>query len=743
MAPIILMVAEKPSICNSIAAALAGGLDNCRSRGRSPPIHEFAGSFQGRTVMFRVTSVTGHVFSVDFPSEFQNWESTAPVELFEAPVVRKPTRGSMVKFLRDEGKGVDSVVLWLDCDREGENICFEVLSCMQSGMIKRKGQQIYRAKFSAINPSDIKQAMKTLGEPNKDESDSVDARQELDLKVGVAFSRFQTRFFQGRYGDLDSGCISFGPCQTPTLGFCVNRHLQIKNFTPEDYWVLDLRIMRDGRNLAFEWERGRVFDQEVAIMFEKIVLQKGALKVTQVNTKETKRGRPTPMNTVEMLKAASKVLGIGPKECMHAAENLYLMGYLSYPRTESTAYPGSFDIKGTLREQQNHDEWGDFVRDLLRDGHTRPKGGHDAGDHPPITPMRLAQPVNLHGSQARIYDLVTRHFIATVSPDALFMTTKVQVECLGNGTGTKEKFKVTATILVDPGYLAIQRREEVDPDATLPEFEEGEVLSIGPKCNLQVVAKRTSPPGYLTESELIGTMERNGIGTDASIPTHIDNISKRNYVSLESGRRLVPTQLGIVLVQGYLRIDPDLVLPRVRSAIEEQCSLIAAGKANKGDVVEQSLRNFRAKFEYFCLKINMMDELFGTSFTKLQNSGTAFSRCGLTRRYLQYIEGPPTRLYNKYTEQVYSLPQGGKLKPGQGGVCPEGCNFELVLYVVGSSPPRHYPFCPYCFNNPQPQWGHLEFKAQLVMVSCNGLFRGVVPPGGPASSTGNKGSSPS
>ena len=73
-------------------------------------------------------------------------------------------------------------------------------------------------------------------------------------------------------------------------------------------------------------------------MFEKIVLQKGALKVTQVNTKETKRGRPTPMNTVEMLKAASKVLGIGPKECMHAAENLYLMGYLSYPRTESTAW---------------------------------------------------------------------------------------------------------------------------------------------------------------------------------------------------------------------------------------------------------------------------------------------------------------------------------------------------------------------------------------------------------------------
>jgi DNA topoisomerase-3 len=71
------------------------------------------------------------------------------------------------------------------------------------------------------------------------------------------------------------------------------------------------------------------------------------------------------------------------------------------------------------------------------------------------------------------------------------------------------------------------------------------------------------------------------LGTDASIPTHIENILKRNYCTLETGRRLVPSKLGLVLVQGYHLIDSGLVLPKVRSDIEDQCGRIAKGLANK------------------------------------------------------------------------------------------------------------------------------------------------------------------
>ena len=156
-------------------------------------------------------------------------------------------------------------------------------------------------------------AMNNLGEPDENQSKSVDARQELDLRIGCAFTRFQTKFFQGKYGDLDSSLISYGPCQTPTLGFCVERHDQITTFKPEPYWVLNTIVEVPGsetsRKLPLEWERGRCFDKEVAVMFMQQVKGQGQAKVVSVSTKEKAKERPIALNTVELMRVASSGLG--------------------------------------------------------------------------------------------------------------------------------------------------------------------------------------------------------------------------------------------------------------------------------------------------------------------------------------------------------------------------------------------------------------------------------------------------
>ena len=74
-----------------------------------------------------------------------------------------------------------------------------------------------------------------------------------------------------------------------------------------------------------------------------------------------------------------------------------------------------YHFRGTLRNLEGQREWGDDVRELLSAGMQKPRKGNDAGDHPPITPMKAASEAELGHDAWRLYDYIARHFIATVS----------------------------------------------------------------------------------------------------------------------------------------------------------------------------------------------------------------------------------------------------------------------------------------------------------------------------------------
>jgi DNA topoisomerase-3 len=256
--------------------------------------------------------------------------------------------------------------------------------------------------------------MNNLVLPNKNEALSVDARQELDLRIGCAFTRFQTKYFQGKYGDLDSTLVSYGPCQTPTLTFCVDRLDKIKSFKPENFWYLDIDLKTNGKKIAIKWSRVHLFDKEVVYLFYNDLKSEKNARVIDVRLQEKSKARPLALNTVEMLRSASAGMGMSPMHTMSIAERLYTQGFISYPRTETTQYPTNFDFKQVLVQQQNNSIWGDHVKQLLNGDLCSPRKGTDVGDHPPITPTAVASQNELSGDAWKLYEFVTRTFIATV-----------------------------------------------------------------------------------------------------------------------------------------------------------------------------------------------------------------------------------------------------------------------------------------------------------------------------------------
>uniref|UniRef100_A0A183CSB1 DNA topoisomerase n=1 Tax=Globodera pallida TaxID=36090 RepID=A0A183CSB1_GLOPA len=178
-------------------------------------------------------------------------------------------------------------------------------------------------------------AMASLARPNNCESLAVDARQELDLRIGCAFTRFQNKYFQSKYRELNRNIISFGPCQTPTLAFCVERHDEIVDFKPQPYWLLQAEVELPGsggggmcRTLKLEWCRERQLNRGVAQTFLNKVKKCTEATVSDVSSKEHRKEKPDALNTVELLRVCSSSLGLSPSQTMAVAEHLYTRGYI-------------------------------------------------------------------------------------------------------------------------------------------------------------------------------------------------------------------------------------------------------------------------------------------------------------------------------------------------------------------------------------------------------------------------------
>ncbi|QDS73550.1 hypothetical protein FKW77_000530 [Venturia effusa] len=634
----ILCVAEKPSIAKAVANHL-GGQVPARNVTGLPWLknyvfnYNFGPPWNQCSVTF--TSVAGHIVSQDFEGRYKSWQGCSPGDLFEAPIVSfvQDDKQVISRNIADEARRHELLYIWTDCDREGENIGAEIRD------IARKANpriQVKRARFSNIERAHVTQAARNPIDLDERQVNAVAARMEIDLRTGAAFTRVLSLTIKPMVQRVQElTVVSYGSCQFPTLGFVVDRYFRVRNFVSETFWSIKVMYNKDSIKVNFNWKRAHIFDRmAVTTLYERCLHARHA-KVTTMNKRPTSKWRPLPLTTVELQKNGSRFLRMNSQTVMKIAEDLYTKGWISYPRTETDQFDKAMDLRGLVQRQMQSTQWGQFATLLINGGFQWPKSGRNNDKaHPPIHPVNFVVPTSLaNDEERRVYEFVVRRFLACCSEDARGELTNVDIEY------GREVFHASGLMVIERNYLDVYPYDKWESSSRLPVFTVGETFV---PTEAKINEGKTSPPAYLTEPELIGLMDANGIGTDATMAEHIANIQKRMYVetrdrngaasynndeeqpaargrgggrgrgrgrggtasaSRGSGggagvQEFIPTTLGVALIEGYegLNFETSLSKPFLRKEMELQMKAICDGTITRHDVVQQNLEQYRAVF---------------------------------------------------------------------------------------------------------------------------------------------------
>lgn len=617
----VLCVAEKPSISKSITEILSGGQFSTRNT-TNKYVKNYDFEYHYTNDYYTVTCVSGHLTTHDFFDTHRKWNSCDPFDLFEAPVqVTIPeTSKSIERNIFNEARSADMLMIWTDCDREGEHIGSEIEKVCKRA---KRTINVKRARFSAIIAQQIHNAAQHPVNLDRAQADAVEARIILDLKVGAAFTRMQTLVLQRQVKKIEDekNIVSYGPCQFPTLGFVVARYKDVQTFRPETFWFIYLTLSQpsssqgDAGETRFTWRRGHLFEDEAASVIYEMMITSGSLaRVVKVTKKETKKWKPLPLTTVELQKAGSRLLKLAPKKILDIAEKLYQQGFLSYPRTETDQFDPQFDFTSLIDKQKNDPAWGGFATSLSNGDFSRPRNGKNNDKaHPPIHPTGHVS--NLAGDDKRVYEFITRRFLASCSKDALGWQTTVEIDYAG------EEFYATGLTVLEKNYLVVYPYDKW-VNNNIPDFEEGEEFQPS-VCELR--DGQTTKPNLLTEADLVALMDKNGIGTDATIAQHIDTIVTRNYVIERyegATKYLLPSTLGIGLVEGYnqMGLEKSLDKPILRRETERRMVQVCNGQKSKQDMISQSLEQYK---EMFMIAKRNFDKVVTSVLNYLERHGDA------------------------------------------------------------------------------------------------------------------------
>ena len=708
-----LIISEKANAAKKIAQFLAEGPVK-EGKHRSIPHHTFEWGDEECVSV----GLKGHVLNPEYPEEYSNWQKVEPSNLIDAEIQKSVSEKGVAEAVRSLSKKADRVVIATDFDREGELIGVEALSLAFEAN-PRLVDHVERARFSALTKGEVTRAFDELVEVSRDLAAAGEARQDIDLIWGATLTRWVSRATK-RYG---SAFLSVGRVQSPTLVLIAERERERRAFVPEPYWEIEANL-KNGEAFTARHAHGRFREEDAArTAYEKLT---EIATITEVKEKSATRPAPIPFNTTGFLAAAAGI-GISPSRAARLAEDLYTDGYISYPRTDNTVYPSSVDLREVLGQLRRAEEVGPYVEKLLERGKLSPtRGKKETTDHPPIYPTGRASKGALRDDQWKIYQLVVRRFLATLSAPAKTLRTTVRLESGG------EPLISGGTVVTQEGWLAVYpygRR----PDEEMPSLSEGQEVKVEAK---DLLAKETQPPGRYGQGRLIRLMEDLGLGTKATRPSIIQNLYDRGYVHDDP---LVPTETGIAVAQALKDFASEIATHEMTAELERSMDEISEGKTSKDVVVDESrdvlrrvyehLENSEEEFADIVWGGIREDSVLGPckkcgrnlTIRRARKSGKRFAGC----------EGYPE------CDQTYSLPPRGEIIP-LGTLC-EACGSPEIKVVGGRRP---WITCIDMSCSKQQERRKAAAEAKAARTEADGEGNGSVKGGERASSTTRKKGAP-
>ncbi|MDY7577430.1 DNA topoisomerase III [Herbaspirillum sp. RTI4] len=596
-----LIIAEKPSVANDIAKTLGGFTKH----------DEYFESDE-----YVLSSAVGHLLEIAVPEEFDvkrgKWSFAnlpmIPPHFAVNPIVKTEARLKVLNRLIKR-KDVTALINACDAGREGELI-FRLIA-----QYTKAKQPVKRLWLQSMTPGAIRDGFAHLREDADmlPLADAARCRSEADWLIGINGTRAMTAFNSKEGGFY---LTTVGRVQTPTLSIVVEREEKIKKFVSRDFWEVRAEFicaagLYEGRWLDKSHKKDetdpekrpeRLWSKAAA---ESIVAAcRNKIGNVTEESKPTTQMAPGLFDLTSLQREANSRFGFSAKNTLGLAQALYEKHKaLTYPRTDSRHLPEDYidTVKQTVDALSENNNYQPFSSKILKNGWIKPNkrifDNTKISDHFAIIPTPQV-PKNLSEPEQKLYDLVTRRFMAVFFPAAEFQVTTRFTEVSGH------QFKTEGKVMTNPGWLAIYGKEVQD------EKEEGSgtlvAVAKDEKVKTESVVANglvTKPPARYTEATLLSAMEGagklldseelrdamagKGLGTPATRAATIEGLLYEKYI-LREGREIMPTAKAFQLMTLLHGLGVhELTEPELTGEWEQKLAQMERGKISREEFMRE------------------------------------------------------------------------------------------------------------------------------------------------------------